>query len=238
MNWQTAPVEGIGPNELAPLIQHTNVRPEATRADVERLVSECVEHGLGAAMVNPIWVPVAARLLSGTSIQVCTALDFPMAGGTTASVARSAAEARAAGAEQIDVMTKLGWLKAGMEAEYRDHLAAVVREVDGAPVKAMLEVALLSQPELERSVELCADAGVRYVKNSSGYGGGDATPAIVARLVALCGNRMGVKASGGVRTFRAARALVAAGASLLGSSAGPAIVSGEGSNHPSRGTDY
>ncbi|HEX6331654.1 MAG TPA: deoxyribose-phosphate aldolase [Actinomycetota bacterium] len=219
-------------SELAPRLQHTNVRPEATRADIERLLAECLEHGFDGAMVNPIWVPLAVDVLRGSSVQVCTALDFPMGGGTTASVAAAALEVRSLGAEQIDVMTRPGWLRSGMEADYRDHVAAVVAAADGAPVKAMLEAGLLSDGEVERAVELCVDAGVAWIKNSSGFGGGDATPELVARLHALAAGRVRVKASGGIRTAEAARALIDAGAELLGSSASVAIATGAGTAEP------
>jgi deoxyribose-phosphate aldolase len=213
-------------SELASRLQHTNVRPEATRSDIERLLAECLEHGFDGAMVNPIWVPLAADVLRGSGVHVCTALDFPMGGGTTASVSAAVAEVRRLGADQIDVMTRPGWLRSGMEAEYRDHLAAVVIAAEGAPVKAMLEAALLSPDELERAVELCVETDVAWIKNSSGFGGGDATPDLVATLHALASGRVHVKASGGIRSGEAARTLLDAGAELLGSSASVAIVGG------------
>jgi deoxyribose-phosphate aldolase len=212
--------------KIAAHIQHTNVRPEASRADVERLLAECLEHGFNGAMVNPIWLPLAAAALRGSSVRVCTALDFPMGGATTATVSGQAAEAVRSGAQEIDVMTKVGWLKAGMEGEYRDHLAAVVSAAEGAPVKAMLEAGLLSSDELARAVELAVAAGVSYVKNSSGFGGGNATPELISELRRLAAGRAGVKASGGIRTREDAEALLAAGADLLGSSAGVRIVTG------------
>jgi deoxyribose-phosphate aldolase len=212
--------------ELAARLQHTNVRPDATREDVERLLTECLEHGFDGAMVNPIWVSLAAETLAGSPVKVCTALDFPMGGGTTTTVAGAAAEARELGAAQIDVMTKVGWLRSGMEREYRGHLAAVVAAAGGAPVKAMLEAGQLTSRQLARAVDLCVDAGVAYVKNSSGFGGGDATPELVGELGRLAAGRVRVKASGGIRTPEAAVALIEAGAELLGSSASVAIVTG------------
>jgi deoxyribose-phosphate aldolase len=220
-------------DDIAPRIQHTNVRPEASREDVERLLDECLEHGFNGAMVNPIWLPLATATLRGSSVRVCTALDFPMGGATTAAVAGQAAEARRSGAQEIDVMTKVGWLKSGMEAEYRGHLAAVVSAADGASVKAMLEAGLLTPDELAHAVELAVEAGVSFVKNSSGFGGGDATPELIAELRRLAAGRAGVKASGGIRTRDDAEALLAAGADLLGSSAGVRIVAGAAGPAPS-----
>jgi deoxyribose-phosphate aldolase len=219
--------------DIAAHIQHTNVRPEATGTDIERLLAECLEHGFNGAMVNAIWLPLAAATLKGSAVRVCTALDFPMGGATTVSVAGQAAEAIRSGAQEIDVMTKVGWLRSGMEAEYRDHLAAVVSAADGAPVKAMLEAGLLSRHELARAVELAVEAGVSYVKNSSGFGGGDATPKLISELGRLAAGRVAVKASGGIRTREDAQALLAAGADLLGSSAGVRVVTGSPGSAPS-----
>jgi deoxyribose-phosphate aldolase len=113
-----------------------------------------------------------------------------------------------------------------MHAEYRQHLRSVVQAADGAPVKAMLEAALLTPEELATAVELCAEAGVTFLKNSSGYWGGQATPDLITELVRLSRGRLRVKASGGIRTMDQAVALLEAGAELLGSSAGVAILSG------------
>ncbi len=211
------------PDELAARIQHTNVAPDATREDIERLCNECAANGFDGAMVNPIWVSLASRLLAGTDVKVCTALDFPMGGGTTAAVASAAAEAAGLGAVEIDVMTKPGWLKTGMDDAYEAHLRAIVTAA-GVPVKAMLEVARLSSGELVRAVELSVAAGVAYIKNSSGYGGGNATPAVVSELSRLAAGRVAVKASGGIRTADAASELLRTGAALLGASASLEIV--------------
>ncbi len=210
-------------SEVAARIQHTNVRPDATRADIERLVAECAEAGFGAVVVNPIWLPLAVKRVEGTPVRVCTALDCPTGGETTATVVRATAEARQAGAHEIDVMTKVGWLRSEMDVAYRQHLAAVVKAAEGIPVKAMLEAMLLTAHELALAVELCADAGVSYLKNSSGFDGGHANPKLIAQLVKLAAGRMKVKAAGGIRTLDQARDLLEAGADLLGSSASVTI---------------
>jgi deoxyribose-phosphate aldolase len=212
--------------QLAARIQHTNVNPAATRDDIDTLLAQCTEHGFDGAMLAPIWVPYAAKRLRWTNVKVCTAFDYPMGGSTTASVIAEAQEAFAAGAAEVDVMTKVGWLKSGLHAEYRDHLAAIVAAAEGRVVKAMLEAALLEPDELEYAVDLCADAGISYVKNSSGYGGGNASPEIVAELQRLADGRVGVKASGGIRTFDDAVTLLHAGADLLGASGSVEIVTG------------
>jgi deoxyribose-phosphate aldolase len=212
--------------QLASRIQHTNVRPNVTRADIDLLIAECIEHRFDGAMLPPIWVSYASDRLTATAVKVCTAFDYPMGGSTTKSVAREAQEAFAAGADEVDMMTKVGWLKSGMHAEYRDHLAAVVSAAEGRVVKAMLEAALLSSDELATAVDLCVDAGISFIKNSSGYGGGDASPGVISGLVRLADGRVRVKASGGIKTFDDAAALINAGADLLGASGSVEIVSG------------
>jgi deoxyribose-phosphate aldolase len=211
--------------DVAHRIQHTNVRPEATHADIERLLAECVAHGFHAAVVSPIWLGRAVKTLDGTGVRVCTALDLPLGGETTATVVRAAAEARHAGADEIDVMAKVGWLRSKMDIAYRMHLAAVVGAADGAPVKAVLETNMLSKGEVALAVELCADAGISYLKNSSGLNGGEASPEVVRELVRLARGRMKVKASGGIRSLRDAEELLTAGADLIGTSAGVELLS-------------
>lgn len=218
--------------EVARRIQHTNVRPDATQADIEQLLTECVEHGFHAAVISPIWLARAVKTLTGTGIGVCTALDLPLGGETTATVVRAAAEARHAGAEEIDVMAKVGWLRSEMDIAYRMHLAAVVGAADGAPVKAVLETPMLSKGEVALAVELCADAGVSYLENASGLNEVEASPEVVRDLVRLARGRMKVKASGGIRTLEGARALIAAGADLIGSSSGVEIVSVQSGAEP------
>jgi deoxyribose-phosphate aldolase len=211
--------------DVASRIQQTNVRPDATQRDIERLLEDCVEHGFHAAVVSPIWLARAVKTLEGSGVRVCTALDLPLASETTATVVRSAAEARHAGAEEIDVMAKVGWLRSEMDIAFRMHLAAVVGAADGAPVKAVLETALLTKGEIALAVELCADAGVTYLKNASGMNGGRASVEVVRDLVRLARGRMRVKASGGIRSYEEAKALLGAGAELLGTSAGVEIMS-------------
>jgi deoxyribose-phosphate aldolase len=205
------------PTDLAARLQHADLRLEATQADIEQLLADCVEHGLHGAVVNPIWLPLASRMLEGTGVRLCTLLDAPAGGGTTASVARAAGEARRAGAEEIEVMTKVGWLRSKMDVAYRMHLAAVVRAAEGAPVRAVLEAPLLHRGELALAVELCADAGAAFVQDSSGLDGEVPSPRLVGELARLARGRMGVKASGAVDGPERARALLLAGADLLGS---------------------
>jgi deoxyribose-phosphate aldolase len=221
-----APAEGSGllAEEVAARIQATRLGQDVTKAGIEQLLAACVQHAFHAAVVSPIWIPLAVRTLAGTNVQVCTTLDHPLGGDTTATVTRAASEARRAGADEIDVMTKVGWLKSEMDVAYRQHVAAVVKAAGGAPVTAVLETGLLTKHEIALAVELCADAGVDYVKNAGGEAGGDATPELIAELARLAKGRMGIKASGGIRSLEQAGALLEAGADLLGTSSAVALL--------------
>lgn len=204
---------------VAARIQHTLIRTDATQADVVRHCRECLEYGFDAAMVAGDWIHVARS----QGVKVASALDFPVASMSTRG---RVAEARAladAGAEEIDVGCKIGWLRSGRDLEFRDDLAVVVRAAAPARVKVMLELPLLDEQERERAVALAVDAGVAYVKNASSGAVGRATPEQIRFLRERVPRFVGVKASGGIDTFEGAVELLDAGADLLGSSAGVAI---------------
>jgi deoxyribose-phosphate aldolase len=203
-------------------IQHTLIRTDATRDDVLRHCREVHEFGFDAAMVAGDWVPVARA----TGVKVASALDFPIAAMTTAGRVAEACALVEAGASEVDVGCKIGWLRSGRDLEFRDDLAAVVRAAAPAKVKVMLELPLLDPTERELAVALAVEAGVHYVKNASSGALGPATPAEIRFLRERVPACVGVKASGGIDTYERAVALLEAGADLLGSSAGVAIVSG------------
>lgn len=214
------------PASLAPFIQHTAIDIGITRDDMIRHCEEAVRFGFNAAMVPASWVPLVAERLRGTGVQVASALDFPTVGSMTS--AGKAAEARAiaeAGADQLDMGVQVGWLRSGMEQEFRDDIAAVV-EAAGIPVKVMLELPKFTAAERERAVELAMDAGAAYLKNASSGAVEIANPDSIAYLVERARPGVAVKASGGIKTVEQAVSLLDAGASLLGTSAGIAIVTG------------
>ncbi|WP_017623043.1 deoxyribose-phosphate aldolase [Nocardiopsis chromatogenes] len=210
---------------LAPFIQHTAIDTGLTRDDIVAHCEEAARYGFNAAMIPASWTGLAAEVLKGTGIAVASALDFPTVGVMTSE--GKAAEARAivaAGGEQIDMGVQVGWLRSGMEKEFRDDIAGVVAA--GVPVKVMLELPLLGADERERAVELAMDAGAAYLKNASSGAVEIADPESIAYLAARVRDGVKVKASGGIKTLGQARALLDAGASLLGTSSGVAIVSG------------
>lgn len=211
---------------LAGFIDHTLLRADATAAEIDRLCAEALEHGFASVCVNGAWVARCAERLRGSSVAVCAVAGFPL--GAMASAAK-AGEARVAlddGAREIDVVAHLGALKAGDDdLVVRDlaAVAAVCRE-RRALLKVILETALFDDAGKARAAGLAVRAGADFVKTSTGFGPGGATLADVALLRRTVGPRIGVKASGGIRDAATARAMLAAGATRLGTSASAAIV--------------
>jgi deoxyribose-phosphate aldolase len=214
-------------DDLAGTIQHTEVSATADRDRIEVVLAECVEHGFDGAMVQPCWVPLAADRLADTDVSVCTALGYPLGGDSTLAKVTGIRDALANGADELDVMANLGWLKSGDDAAFAAELEALVDAAGDATIKLMCELGGLTDAEAEREVELAVDAGFDYLKNSSGFGvGGQATVEAVEFLADRTPPDVGVKASGGIKTASQARALLDAGADLLGASSGVEIVTG------------
>lgn len=211
--------------ELAASIDHTLLRPGATRAQIEALCAEAREHGFASVCVQPVRVALARACLRA-QVPVCTVIGFPL-GANRATI--KAAEARLAvtdGADELDVVIALGALHDGAHAEVVDDLAGVVAAAEGRVVKVILETALLSPEQIDVACGLAVEAGAHFVKTSTGFGPGGATVEAVARMRRAVGPKLGVKASGGVGDAATARAMLAAGATRLGASASLAILAG------------
>jgi deoxyribose-phosphate aldolase len=212
--------------DVAAMIDHTLLKPDATRRDIETLCREAAEYGFAAVCVNPTWVALCAQLLRGTTVRVCSVVGFPL-GATTADVKHY--ETRRAifdGAREIDMVVNIGALKSGDLRVVERDIEAVVgpgREA-GAITKVIIEAALLTDEEKVTACTLAKAAGAAYVKTSTGFGPGGATVADVALMRRVVGSEMGVKAAGGVRDFEGLKAMVAAGATRIGASAGVKIV--------------
>ena len=217
------------PAALAAAIDHTLLKADATAAQVRALCAEAVEHGFHSVCVNPVWVDLASRELSGKPPKVCTVAGFPLGAAAPAIKAAEAADAIARGADEIDMVMQIGALK-GCEHDYvREDIRRVVEACrqHGALCKVIIEAALLEEAEIATACQLAVEAGADFVKTSTGFGPGGATVeavALMARAVAKAG--LGVKAAGGIRTADDARRMLAAGATRLGTSAGVAIVGG------------
>jgi deoxyribose-phosphate aldolase len=213
------------PRDLAPLLDHTLLAPGATAEDVARTCAEARAHGFGAVCLRAEAVPDARRLLAGSAVSIAAVVDFPRGEGTTVARASEAAEAVRLGADELDLVAPLPDLLAGRWAAAFEDLAAVVRAA-GAPVKVILETGRLSRDGIVAGAAVARCAGAAFVKTSTGFGGGGATPDDVALLRAVVGDGVGVKASGGIRTAADARAMIRAGASRIGASSSVAIVTG------------
>ena len=213
-------------DSLASVIQHTLIAADVTFDRAIAHAEECLQWGFNAAMVAGSWVRETAAVLSGTSVLVASALDFPVVGiMTPQGKAAEAAQLVKDGAQQLDIGCQIGWLKSGRFDAFRDDIAGVVR-ASGVPVKVMLELPLLSPQEREAAVELAMDAGASYLKNASSGAVEVANAGSVRWLAERAREGVLVKASGGITTATQVEELVQAGAALVGTSAGVSIVRG------------
>lgn len=206
-------------------IDHTILKANATRAQVEKLCDEAAEHGFASVCVNSCWVPLCAERLAGTGVNVCTVIGFPLGAMSTAGKAAEAAAAVADGADELDMVINVGWLVAGEDDLVRDDIAAVVAAAKGRCVKVIIETCLLTDEQKVRACELSAEAGATFVKTSTGFSTGGATVHDVALMAKTVAGRCKVKASGGIHNAAEAQAMIDAGADRIGTSSGIAIVS-------------
>ncbi len=208
------------------MIDHTLLRPEATRAAVEALCREARTHGFASVCVNPYWVPLAAAELAGSRVKVCTVIGFPLGATATAVKEAEAAIALGDGAGELDMVINIGELKGGNFAAAGSDIAAVADRCmrAGAVLKVILETALLTDDEKTAACRLARAAGARFVKTSTGFGPGGATEADVALMRRAVGEAMGVKASGGIRSYDDAMRMIDAGATRIGASSSVRIV--------------
>ncbi|OFW35129.1 MAG: deoxyribose-phosphate aldolase [Acidobacteria bacterium RIFCSPLOWO2_12_FULL_67_14] len=209
------------------MIDHTLLRPDATRQEIEALCREAGQYGFASVCVNPTWVALCTRLLRGTSVRVCSVVGFPLGATTTDTKHFETRRAIFDGACEIDMAINVGALKSGdLRLVERDIEAVTIpcREA-GAVSKVIIEAALLADEEKVTACTLAKAAGADFVKTSTGFGPGGATVHDVALMRRVVGEEMGVKAAGGVRDLEALRAMVAAGATRIGASAGVRIVS-------------
>jgi deoxyribose-phosphate aldolase len=213
------------PSDLAPLIDHTLLKPGATAEEVRALCAEAARWGFAGACVRPEWVAEVARCLAGTAVRPVSVVDFPEGRGTTGERVAEALGAFACGAAEIDVVVALPALLARDYRHVLEDLAELVGR-SGVPVKVILETCRLSREQKAIACALASAAGAAFVKTSTGFAEGGATAEDVALMRSVVGDAMGVKASGGIRTAADALRMVQAGADRLGTSASVAIVTG------------
>lgn len=217
-----------GVASLAKLIDHTILKPDTTSQEVLKLCDEAVTYGFVSVCVNPVHVAPAAVRLAGSGVRVGTVIGFPLGATTTRVKVAEAVEAAMSGAEELDMVLNIGYLKEGREKDVHGDIAAVRSTVTnlkpGTIIKVIIEAGLLTNAEIVRACQLAVAAGADYVKTSTGFGLGGATPGQVSLMRNTVGPGCGVKASGGIRTFKSMEELLAAGASRIGTSSGIAIM--------------
>ena len=211
--------------KLASMIDHTILKPEAGKEQVETICREAREYGFASVSVNSSYVPLCAELLRDTEVKVCTVIGFPLGAMSTAAKAAEARQAILDGAEELDMVIHIGMLKDGNNEYVEQDIHSVVEEARGkAAVKVIIETCLLSEEEKIRACLLAKKAGADYVKTSTGFSTGGATAEDIALMKKTVGKDMKVKASGGIRTREKAEEMRKAGADRIGTSSGIRIV--------------
>ncbi len=220
---------GIGavPADLAKLIDHTLLKPEATRDEVVKLCEEARKHHFASVCVNTTWVPVCKAMLAGTDVMVCAVVGFPLGAMSPMAKAYEAREAVRQGAREIDMVINIGALKSRDYETVFEDICRVVKSSGSAGVKVILETSALDTEQKIIGCTLSKLAGAAFVKTSTGFGKGGATVEDIALMRKIVGSELGVKASGGVRTAEDALKMAQAGANRLGASASVAIVTGQ-----------
>jgi len=223
-----APV--VRPEKISALIDHTLLKPEATRDQIRNLCREALGHGFAAVCVNPWWVPLCASELAGSRVRVATVAGFPLGAAMTEVKMHEADAAIRSGAREIDMVINAGALRSGEHDAVRTDIASVVDVAHGggALVKVIIETAVLDDKQKAAACLLAKSAGADFVKTSTGFASGGATAHDVALMRAAVGPEMGVKAAGGIRSLDDLLAMVRAGANRVGTSAGVAIMEAAG----------
>lgn len=212
--------------ELNKYIDHTLLKPDAEESQVLALIEEAKAYDFASVCVNPTWVSLAAKELADSSVKVCTVIGFPLGANTSTLKAFETRDAIANGADEIDMVINVGALKSGKEDLVKSDIAAVVDASGERLVKVIIETCLLTDEEKVKACQLAKEAGADFVKTSTGFSTGGATVHDVALMRETVGPDMGVKASGGARSYEDALAFVEAGATRIGTSSGVAIMKG------------
>ncbi len=211
---------------LAKLIDHTRLKPETKRAKIQELCEEALAYEFASVCINPVHVEYAAELLKGSSVDVCCVVGFPLGATMSEVKAFETKESIRKGATEVDMVINVGALRDENYDLVRSDIEAVVEAADGKIVKVILETGLLIDDQKRKGCILSKEAGAHFVKTSTGFGPMGATPDDVRLMRKTVGSKMGVKAAGGIRSFKDALRLIDAGATRLGTSSGVAIVEG------------
>lgn len=214
----------LNKTSLAKMIDHTNLKPTATEADIRKICAEAREYSFASVCANPVHVPLMKKELEGSPALVCCVVGFPLGANAKEIKAAEARQAVTEGADEVDMVINIGALKAGQTDTVREDIAAVVEAAAGKTVKVIIETCYLSDEEKRSACKCAMDAGAHFVKTSTGFGSGGATAEDVKLMREVVGDKLQVKASGGIRTLDDAKTMIEAGADRIGASAGIAIV--------------
>ena len=218
----------ISKAQLVRMIDHSLLHPSLTSEDIQKGCAEGLKYGFAAVVVNPVHIPIVAKVLQGSPVKVCSVLSFPFGLSPSAVKAHEANAVLAEGAQEIDMVMNLSALRSGERDIVRNDIMAVVGEAKqfskGVVVKVILENCYLSEEQKIQACALAAEAGADYVKTSTGFGTGGATVEDVRLMRKAVGQNLGVKAAGGIRTLDQALGMVEAGANRIGTSASVSIV--------------
>ncbi len=214
--------------QLAKMIDHTLLRADATQSEMAKLTEEAKQYQFASVCVNPGWVAYAAEQLQGTGVDICTVIGFPLGASTSETKAFETKDAIAKGATEVDMVINISALKDGKDDAVEQDIRAVVEAAAGkALVKVIIETCLLTDEEKVRACQAAVKAGADFVKTSTGFSTGGATPEDIALMRRTVGPDVGVKASGGVRSLEDMQKMIAAGATRIGASSGVKIMQGE-----------
>ena len=205
-------------------IDHTNLKPFATKTDIEKLCAEAREYSFASVCVNPAYVALAKKLLDGSDVMVCTVIGFPLGQNTTEIKVTEAENAYALGCDEFDMVINVGLLKDRQLQAVKDEIAAIVKATKGKTVKVIIETGLLTDEEKAIATKLSCEAGAHFVKTCTGFSAGIATLEDVKIMRQNATEGVKIKASAGIRSYADAKALIEAGAERLGTSAGIAVI--------------
>ncbi|GAF25357.1 deoxyribose-phosphate aldolase [Moorella thermoacetica Y72] len=211
---------------LAAVIDHTLLKPQAKPEDIERLCEEAINYHFASVCINPCYVSMASKILSGTGVKTCTVIGFPLGANETSIKVKEAQKAIEQGASEIDMVINVGMLKSKILTYVGNEIKEIVdiATKGNAIVKVIIETCLLDKEEKITACKLAVENGAAFVKTSTGFNGPGAQVSDVALMRETVGYKIGVKASGGIRDYQTAVAMLEAGASRIGTSAGVAII--------------
>ena len=213
--------------KLNKYIDHTLLKPEATKTQIENLCKEAIKYDFASVCVNPTHVAYCAKLLKNSDVKVCTVIGFPLGSNTTETKVFETKNAIENGADEIDMVINIGALKDKNYNFVKEDIESVVKAANSKLVKVILETCLLTEEEVKEACKLSQEAKADYVKTSTGFSKGGATTHDVALMRKTVGTSMGVKASGGIHSYEEAKAMIDAGASRIGASSGIKIMEGK-----------